>query len=226
MRRLSVGTRSVLFGAHCFALHPLFVALAWFRVYGLRRVPVCPDAATYRAAGVALDRPHRARTTHLLDPRLWVAFVVHDLGYIGKPNMDGPEGETHPEFGARIMGALFGSDWHDFALLHSRYYAKRRGLPYSALCVADKLVPALMPAWLYLPMARATGELAEYLSRAAERAASNEALSDAERRALVSGDASAWFRGLQEYMTRWALEHADGRADTWTASAPARELTP
>jgi len=26
------------------------------------------------------------------DPRLWVAFFVHDLGYIGKPNMDGPEG--------------------------------------------------------------------------------------------------------------------------------------
>jgi hypothetical protein len=25
-------------------------------------------------------------------PALWIAFFVHDLGYLGKPNMDGPEG--------------------------------------------------------------------------------------------------------------------------------------
>ncbi|WP_157894982.1 hypothetical protein [Verrucomicrobium sp. GAS474] len=69
-----------------------------------------------------------------LDLRLWVAFFVHDLGYFGKPNMDGPEGEIHPEFGAAIMRRLFGDEWGDFCLLHSRYYAKRVGRPVSALC--------------------------------------------------------------------------------------------
>lgn len=34
---MSIGTKSVLFGAHCFFLHPLFVALAWARLYGVPR---------------------------------------------------------------------------------------------------------------------------------------------------------------------------------------------
>lgn len=75
---MTIGTKSVLYGAHCFFLHPWFVALAWWRLYGFP-----------------------------WDPRLWAAFCVHDLGYIGKPNMDGPEGETHPLFGARLMTRLF-----------------------------------------------------------------------------------------------------------------------
>ena len=75
---MKIGTRSVLFGAHQFLLHPLFVAVAWWRLYGFP-----------------------------WDPRLWVAFFVHDLGYLGKPNMDGPEGEEHPRLGAVIMGWLF-----------------------------------------------------------------------------------------------------------------------
>ena len=41
------------------------------------------------------------------DKSLWVAFFVHDIGYLGKPNMDGPEGERHVEVGARIMSFLF-----------------------------------------------------------------------------------------------------------------------
>jgi len=65
---MKVGTKSVLFGAHCFFLHPWFVAAAWWKLYGFP-----------------------------FDLRLWVAFFCHDLGYLGKPNMDGPEGETHPE---------------------------------------------------------------------------------------------------------------------------------
>src|SRR5437870_4037739 len=47
---MSIGTKSVLFGAHCFFLHPLFVALAWTRLYGFPR-----------------------------DWRLYLAFFVHDL---------------------------------------------------------------------------------------------------------------------------------------------------
>ena len=31
---MKVGTRSLLFGSHQFMLHPLFVAIAWRRLYG------------------------------------------------------------------------------------------------------------------------------------------------------------------------------------------------
>jgi len=34
MRRLPIGPRALLVGAHQFALHPLFVALAWRRLHG------------------------------------------------------------------------------------------------------------------------------------------------------------------------------------------------
>lgn len=72
------GTKSLLFGIHAFWLHPFLVALAWIRLYGWPR-----------------------------DFRIWVAFFVHDLGYFGKKAMDNPEGETHPEFGAKLMHRWF-----------------------------------------------------------------------------------------------------------------------
>lgn len=103
------------------------------------------------------------------DPRLWVAFFVHDLGYWGCPNMDGPEGEKHPYLGANIMGRLFhwswdGHKWYYFTLLHSHYLAKWLKMPVSKLCAADKLSLCLIPWWLYLPMVRLTGEIREYKS--------------------------------------------------------------
>lgn len=190
--RLPVGTRSVLLGAHCFFLHPWFVAWAWWKLYGFP-----------------------------WDPRLWVAFFVHDLGYIGKPNMDGEEGETHPLLGARIMGWLFddpycrdcglrfhcectNQKWRNFALLHSRYYAKRLGKPYSRLCVADKLATALTPSWLYLPMVNLTGEIHEYLKNA----------KNADDFSQRQGE---WHQQLQEYMRKWVAAHRDGAPDTWTS---------
>lgn len=186
---MKLGTRSVLYGAHAFYVHPFFVALAWWKLYGFP-----------------------------WDPRLWVAFFVHDLGYIGKPNMDGPEGELHPYYGAFIMGALFGLEWYRFTLAHSRYLAKAIGVKPSRLCVADKLASSLTPAWIYLPMVRATGEIREYMSRAHARAESNERLSDRERADLTSDDERRWFTSLRAYMLRWVEEHKDGREDTWTGS--------
>lgn len=204
---MRVGTKSVLFGAHCFFLHPFFVAEAWRRLYGFP-----------------------------WDPRLWVAFAVHDIGYWGKPDMDGPEGEVHPEVGARIMHVLFdrpamvwkdgevwaARDWHDFTLCHSRYYAKKIGRPFSRLCVADKLACALTPAWLYVPMVCASGEVREYLANG--RRANPEAhkdttaaavLRDLKRGALIE-DPWLWFRSLQKYMRLWVEEHKDERPDQWT----------
>jgi hypothetical protein len=83
-----------LFGAHQFLLHPLFLAVAWTKLYGFP-----------------------------MDPRLWAAFFLHDVGYIGKENLDGAEGETHPELGGRIMAVLFGESWGEFTKLHSRFFA-------------------------------------------------------------------------------------------------------
>ena len=108
--------------------------------------------------------------------RLWIAFAVHDLGYWGKPNMDGPEGERHVLWGATLMRRLFGPEWGAFCLYHSRHWAKRDGRPYSLLCVADKLATALEPWWLYLPRVMASGELWEFMAAAGNREAAYPAL--------------------------------------------------
>lgn len=189
---MKVGTKSVLFGAHQFLVHPIFVCLAWTRLYGFPK-----------------------------DPRLWIAFFIHDLGYFGKPNMDGPEGAFHPYFAACLMGRLFGRKWHDFCLYHSRFIAKAAGKPFSRLCVADKLAVALEPWWLYLPRAILTGEIREYMALAKARTKAGEpkfagmnAYSDLRRQ---------WFCDAQEYLRRWVSEHKDGRPDSWTPDMGARE---
>lgn len=146
---MKVGTKSVLFGAHAFWLHPLFVAMGWHKLYGFSDV-VCPSSGV---------------RTSLLDPRLWLCFIVHDLGYIGKPNMDGAEGETHPFFGAELVGSLFGDRWCRFCLYHSRFLSRRCGVRPSLLCHADKASIWLTPSVLYLPMTRWSGELSEYRQR-------------------------------------------------------------
>lgn len=179
MSKLSIGTKSVLFGAHCFFLHPWFVALAWWKLYGFP-----------------------------WDPRLWVAFFVHDLGYIGKPNMDDAEGELHPYWGAFLMGFLFGKTWFDFTLYHSRFLAKRNGEQYSKLCVADKYSFMLTPKWIYLPMVKLTGEVYEYLRHANE----GKYLSEAR----ATGTMDQWHASVCEYMLRWVQEHKDIKTDTWT----------
>jgi hypothetical protein len=184
---MKIGTKSVLFGAHCFFIHPWFVAFAWYKLYGFP-----------------------------WDPRLWVCFFVHDLGYWGKPNMDGPEGERHVEFGADIMKP-FGWDWYYMCQNHSRYWAKTCGQKPSRLCFADKLSLYYTPAWLYLPMVCATGEIKEYLKNA-EKADSNhwKALNyipEVEHRSVFL---KRWYAQLQKYMHDWVYEHLDGRKDEWT----------
>lgn len=165
---MAIGTRSLLYGVHCFLIHPFFVALAWYRLYGFP-----------------------------WDPRLWVAFFLHDVGYWGKPNMDGPEGETHPELGAAIVGFLFGPKWRDFTLLHSRSYARRLGRSPSPLCAADKLVVTCTPWWLYFPFACATGELSEYMAQSGE---------DVPCRGLLERLSAfrPWYARLQQELKAWA----------------------
>jgi hypothetical protein len=181
---MTVGTRSVLFGVHNIFVHPITVGIAWWKLYG-------PP----------------------FDPRLWIAFFVHDLGYLGKSSVEGPIGETHVELGARIMQALFGASWGEFCRRHSRYYARSRGLRISRLCVADKLAFVLTPAWLYLPMARASGELAEYMQWSKDRQAGNEYFTPSESVRLGSNNPREWLKGLQSYTYRWVLKNHDAGGD-------------
>lgn len=212
---MRIGTKSVLFGAHCFFLHPWFVAWGWWKLYGFP-----------------------------FDPRLWVAFFVHDLGYLGKPNMDGPEGEDHPRFGAELMSmfdagtepairylspwryaaraisfvfdkliarAPNGMSWYCFSFYHSRYLCKAYGAKPSRLCFADKLSFALTPRWLYLPMVNATGEIREYLKNAQK--------ADSGHWKPTGADQRVWHEQLCEYMRNWVEAHKAGAEDTWTDSA-------
>lgn len=187
---LKLGTKSVLFGAHAFWLHPWFVAASWWKLYGFP-----------------------------WDPRLWVAFWVHDLGYWGKESMDDPEGELHPLWGARVMTWLFDrksklkvmpirhdhqdqygnprmwlierfGPWGRFVLFHSRYLAKRHRAKFSRLCVADKLAISLEPWWLYLPRVYASGEIREYMDKAKEHHPDMDP---------NTSNARAWFADVCEY---------------------------
>lgn len=198
---MKLGTKSVLFGAHCFFLHPWFVLRGWIKLYGFP-----------------------------FDPRIWIAFFVHDLGYLGKPNMDGEEGEKHVELGAKIMHKLFdwkkipGSPYYDlntgkpinvyyniwgnFSLYHSRYYAKKDDAQPSKLCFADKLSFVYTPRWLYLKMTTATGEINEYLKNAQK--------ADSGHWSPTGYDKKIWHKQLCEYMTKWVEEHKNGLYDTWT----------
>jgi hypothetical protein len=138
----AVGTKSVLFGVHQFLWHPITVLLAWIELYGI------PNW------------------------RELVCIFIHDLGYWGKPNMDGYEGEKHPEWAAWFATWYLDrfprlpyfpyDDYHDLCLLHSRSYAKKVKRQPSKLCWADKLSVKYDPWWFYLLRARLSGEIWEY----------------------------------------------------------------
>lgn len=214
---MRIGTKSVLFGVHQFLIHPWFVAWAWFKLYGFRRVDIGPHRMLLTDKDGLYWGTGREYAS-LLRPALWIAFFVHDLGYLGKPNMDGPEGETHPEVGAFIMYALFGRVWSDFTLYHSRFLAKQRGRTPSALCIADKLAIILPPDWFYLLFANLTGEIDEYMSKS-DRNNGTGAKYAHIHPSLTSQ--REWHSDMCAYVARWVEEHKDGRADTWTPAVRA-----
>lgn len=168
---MTVGTKSVLFGAHAFWLHPFVLALAWWRLFGFP-----------------------------WDPRLWFAFFLHDVGYLGKKDIDGDDGVTHPELGASIMTKLFGEEWGMFCLCHSRTYARRNNHALSKLAAADKYAWAIEPWWVYIPKATLSGEINEYMERS-------------KRTGFVSENATKrdWYDQLQKKGKRVAQEIIDGK---------------
>lgn len=185
---MKIGTKSVLFGAHQFMIHPWFVAYAWWKLYGFP-----------------------------FDPRLWVAFFVHDLGYIGKPNMDGPEGESHPEFGARIMSVFdhgqgrrpedhpFHASWYCFCFFHSRFLAGAWCKLPSRLCMADKLAIALEPWWLYLPRVILSGEINEYMGLCKTKY---------KGEVEVPKTRKGWFLDVKKFCEEWAYDHRNIKPGT------------
>lgn len=152
---MNIGTKSLLFGVHQFLFHPVTVGLAWRKCYN--RWPRWYE---------------------------WVAIICHDLGYWGKPNMDGVEGQTHPERGAEIayrisfkIARLLGyGAWalqlsnkvRELSLYHSTHYAQKAGKPVSELYLPDKVSVLFDPCWLYLLRSRSSGEVYEYIQNAPE----------------------------------------------------------
>jgi hypothetical protein len=199
-RFLKIGTRSVLFGAHQFLLHPLFLALAWTKLYGFP-----------------------------FDPRLWAAFFLHDVGYIGLENMDGTEGEVHPALGGKIMATLFGQEWGDFTKYHSRSFANLDQKQPSRLCAADKLATVLVPKKLYLTLIHLSGEVEEYLesfrgSLASRGKYAMEAKYSMEAQIVPSeeyGSVEHWYASAMLGNRQWIVEHSDytglqfGDAERW-----------
>lgn len=154
--RLSVGTKSILWGVHQFLWHPLTVLLAWRRLY--KKWPSWP---------------------------ILIAILLHDIGYWGLPNIDGPEGKRHPFRGARWTAHLVvlltrgywlqypildargeGSFIYYFTAAHSRYAAARFGAEVSRLFYADKACILYDPKWFYLLRAKLSGEIREFKSHA------------------------------------------------------------
>jgi len=178
---MKIGTKSLLFGAHQFILHPVLVFIGWWMLYGFP-----------------------------FDPRLWIAFIIHDWGYWGKPNMDGAEGKDHPYWAAEFMDQWFGYDWGDLCLYHSRTTAVECNERPSKLCAADKMVTSLTPGWLYLPMARATGELEEYMSEWVDTICTDG----------WTFHSSVWYNQLQEATRNWAERFAGKGISTCRTQTP------
>lgn len=137
---LSIGTRSLLRGAHHWWWHARDVYRAWCWLYG--------------------RRPRLSET---------IAIALHDVGYIGAEDMDGTDGTFHPYRSAKVVARLAGLRAAELVKGHSQFLCTVNGTRPSLLCWADKLGTAMWllgdPAD-YIRRTRATGELAEYRARA------------------------------------------------------------
>lgn len=167
---MKLGTRSVLYGVHQFAWHPVTVYMAWRHLYKS-------------------------------NPKWWetICIAVHDLGYIGCPDIDGDVGREHPRVGAELAATLvrklyvwgqtlrqpvracldesfkvetfFGAlnlsnKARRLCLGHSRSFAAKHGMKVSKLSRADKVSVIFDPDWFYLLRAKASMEIWEYTRNA------------------------------------------------------------
>lgn len=150
---MKIGTKSILFGVHAFWWHPITVLLAWRKLY--KRWPRWPEL---------------------------VAILLHDVGYWGCSDIDGPSGKKHPHVGALLTAKIVvlfrwgywrggdgpieegcqGGFTYGFTLGHSRDAAKAAHIFPSPLYAADKASIFHDPKWFYLLRARLSGEIEEF----------------------------------------------------------------
>ena len=135
---MKMGTKSLLFGVHQFAWHPITVWLAWRHLF---------NTPTFKET---------------------ICIIIHDWGYWGCKSMNEGKGNLHPILGSLIADHLFGKPYAMLCLLHSRFYSKLLKLEPSKLCWADKYSITYDPCWLYGIRAYLSGELQEYREYAAQ----------------------------------------------------------
>lgn len=221
---MKTGTKSLLFGCHQIILHPLFVLVAWIKLYGWK----------------TLSWP------------IVLSIIIHDWGFWGCEKMDDEKGERHPVLAARIMEKLYPYDrvftwrpyhaddakskvsywrakwyrlgtfslfdrkvkyhvvdnnvcgmWYmpNFVRYHSRFLAKKEKEMVSPLCLADKLGTGLMPTWLWVILGKLSGEINEYMEDQKYEINQVEAvdLTDARRR----GNHSEFFKQYKILCDKW-----------------------
>jgi hypothetical protein len=140
---VKVGTKSLLFGAHQFVLHPFTVVLAWHRLYS--KWPNWKEL---------------------------LCIIIHDWGYWGCKDMDGVEGSQHPMWAAMWVfnrGWDYTSNYNysTLCMFHSRHLVQQysfmgEAVKVSRLYYADKLSFCLIPWWVYIPLGLLSGEIHEY----------------------------------------------------------------
>lgn len=172
---MKIGTKSLLYGAHQFVIHPATVLAAWIKLYGL---------------------PNWKEL---------ICIFLHDGGYWGANDMEGQGGACHPRWAAKIANEwLDGWDesdpqgdvnWHYYDLCcgHSRSYAEHMHISPSKLCWADKLCVLYDPWWLYLPRVILSGEIHEYRAEATKAGLITPEMSNRE-----------WYEWARERMIRKA----------------------
>jgi hypothetical protein len=142
---MKVGTKSILLGCHQFIIHPIFVYAAWIKLY-----------------------------KHLPNWQESICIFIHDWGYWQKPNMDGQEGEDHPRWASdwayyhldhQHRDLYYYGRYSDLCMFHSRFQARRFAMNVSKLCLPDKIGVSFMPAWLWVNLAKFSGEIKEYMAQ-------------------------------------------------------------
>jgi hypothetical protein len=172
---MKIGTKSLLFGAHQFLVHPATVFLA--AVVMEKRIPNWKECT---------------------------CIFIHDWGYWGCPNMEGVEGQKHPEYAANLARKYLDVNddtiapkdtYHNLCLYHSRSYSAHWCTFPSKLCWWDKLCVKFDPWWFYLPRVYLSGEIHEYRKEAENAGLITKSMTDRE-----------WYEWARERMIRKAYD--------------------
>lgn len=133
-------------------------------------------------------------------------MLVHDWGYWGCENIDGPEGQQHPMRGARLAQSLMSffkasperiKEIFYLIVCHSQSKSRDLGLAPSKLCWPDKHSIYFDPPRWYLFRARLSKEIVEY-----------------RRNAVISGHVEAWEsdRAWYDWLSARNVERAEHNA--------------